>query len=66
MALPTVNDIFDIDVPYLGGPLVLIGTSSTIDGTDLDVPYMGGPLWCITPAAAGGIIYNAIFFGTGF
>jgi hypothetical protein len=65
MALPTTTDQFTLDVPYLGGPLVIVGASSSIDGTSLDVPYLGGPFWCITPivVVTG---YNSIFFGTGF
>jgi hypothetical protein len=50
MSLPTTTDQFNIDVPFLGGPLVQICVKSSIDGTDIDVPWLGGPMWAISPS----------------
>jgi len=66
MALPTSLELSTLDYIYLGAPFYQVGCKSDINTNTLDYIYLGAPFWCVSPAAPGGITYNAIFFGTGF
>ena len=67
MAVPVINDLLELDVVYLGAPFVRIAAKADVDFSTLDIVYLGAPFYglaYITPV--GGVVNNAIFFGTGF
>jgi hypothetical protein len=66
MALPTIDQQYTLDVVYLGAPFCQVATKSTIDLNTLDIIYLGAPFWGLSPAVVGGVVNNAIFFGTEF
>ena len=65
MALPAISVQYTLDTICLGSPFIQVATKSTIDLNTLNVVYLGVIFWGLSPAAApGGVVYNAVFFGT--